>query len=56
MPNYDYACDIEGSLIVLELPMDHEIPQCQVCNTPLRRVYVAVPTIFKGTGWAGKDG
>ena len=56
MPNYDYACDIEGTLIILELPMDHEIPQCQVCNTPLRRVYVAVPTIFKGTGWAGKDG
>jgi putative FmdB family regulatory protein len=56
MPNYDYMCDKEGTLIVLELPMDHKIPDCQVCNEPLRRVYTAVPAIFKGTGWAGKLG
>jgi putative FmdB family regulatory protein len=56
MPNYDYMCDKEGTLIVLELPMDHKIPDCQVCNKPLRRVYTAVPAIFKGTGWAGKLG
>ena len=42
--------------IVLDLPMDHKIPHCQVCNKPLRRVFTAVPTIFRGTGWAGKDG
>ena len=56
MPNYDYMCDKEGSLIVLELPMDHKIPNCQVCDEPLRRVYTAVPAIFKGDGWAGKLG
>jgi predicted nucleic acid-binding Zn ribbon protein len=56
MPNYDYMCDGEGLLIVLDLPMDHKIPHCQVCNAPLRRVFTAVPSIFKGTGWAGKDG
>jgi predicted nucleic acid-binding Zn ribbon protein len=56
MPNYDYMCDDVGLLIVLDLPMDHKIPICQGCNKPLRRVYTAVPTIFKGTGWAGKDG
>ena len=56
MPNYDYMCDGEGSLIVLDLPMDHKIPHCQVCGAKLRRVYTAVPAIFKGTGWAGKLG
>ena len=56
MPNYDYACDGEGLVIVLDLPMDHKIPHCQECGAKLRRVYTAVPSIFKGTGWAGKDG
>ena len=56
VPNYEYECDGEGEVIVLDLPMDHKIPHCQVCNAPLRRVFTAVPTIFKGTGWAGKDG
>ena len=56
MPNYDYMCDKEGTLIVLDLPMDHKIPLCQVCSIELRRVYTAVPTIFKGSGWASKDG
>ena len=56
MPNYDYECDGEGLSIVLDLPMEHEIPCCQVCGAKLRRVYSAVPAIFKGTGWAGKGG
>jgi predicted nucleic acid-binding Zn ribbon protein len=56
MPNYDYMCDDEGTLIVLDLPMDHKIPHCQVCLAPLRRVYTAVPFILKGSGWASKDG
>jgi putative FmdB family regulatory protein len=56
MPNYDYMCDGEGLVIVLDLPMDHKIPRCQVCGADLRRVYTAVPAIFKGTGWASKDG
>jgi predicted nucleic acid-binding Zn ribbon protein len=56
MPNYDYMCDGEGLVIVLDLPMDHKIPHCQVCDKPLRRVYTAVPAIFKGDGWAGKLG
>jgi predicted nucleic acid-binding Zn ribbon protein len=54
MPNYEYACDREGSSIVLDLPMDHEIPLCQVCGFELSRVYTVVPAIFKGSGWAGK--
>jgi predicted nucleic acid-binding Zn ribbon protein len=56
MPNYDYECAGEGLKIILDLPMDHKIPHCQVCNAPLRRIYTAVPAIFKGTGWAAKDG
>ena len=56
MPNYDYMCVGEGVVIVLDLPMDHKIPRCQVCGADLRRVYTAVPAIFKGTGWASKDG
>jgi putative FmdB family regulatory protein len=56
MPNYEYECDGEGLSIVLDLPMKHEIPCCQVCGAKLRRVYSAVPAIFKGTGWAGKGG
>jgi predicted nucleic acid-binding Zn ribbon protein len=56
MPSYDYICDREGSSIVLDLPMQHEIPLCQVCGFELTRVYTTVPSIFKGTGWACKDG
>ncbi len=56
VPNYEYACDREGSSIVLDLPMQHEIPLCQVCGFELSRVYSAIPAIFKGTGWAGKVG
>jgi len=54
VPNYEYECDGEGLSIVLDLPMEHEIPRCQVCGANLRRVYTAVPAIFKGSGW-GKN-
>jgi len=54
MPNYQYQCDGEGLSIVLELPMDHEIPRCQACGSNLRRIYTAIPAIFKGSGWGGK--
>jgi len=56
MPNYEYKCVNEGTTIIVDLPMDHEIPHCQWCDKQLRRVYSAVPAIFKGTGWASKDG
>jgi hypothetical protein len=49
-------CVIERErVIVLDLPMDHKIPLCQVCGAELRRVYTAVPAIFKGTGWASNN-
>ena len=54
MPNYEYECDGEGLTIILDLPMDHEIPYCQVCCAPLKRVFTAIPAIFKGSGWASK--
>jgi predicted nucleic acid-binding Zn ribbon protein len=56
VPNYEYECDGEGEVIILDLPMNHKIPHCQVCGAQLRRVYTAVPAIFKGRGWAGKNG
>ena len=54
MPNYEYECDGEGLSIVLDLPMEHEIPRCQGCGLNLKRVYTAIPAIFKGSGWGGK--
>ena len=56
MPKYDYECANEGLTIVLDLPMDHKIPKCQVCGAEMRRIYTAVPFILRGTGWACKDG
>ena len=56
MPNYDYECAGEGVVIVMDLPMDHKTPKCQVCGAEMRRIYTAVPFILKGTGWAAKDG
>lgn len=56
MPNYDYECPGEGIVIVMDLPMEHKTPNCQVCGAVMRRIYTAVPFILKGTGWAGKDG
>ena len=56
MPNYDYECPLWGEVIVMDLPMDHKTPKCQVCGAEMLRIYTAVPFILKGTGWAGKDG
>ena len=56
MPNYEYLCPKDGLTIILDLTMEHEIPNCQFCGAQLRRVYTDVPFILKGTGWAGKDG
>ena len=56
MPNYDYECPGEGVVIVMDLPMEHKTPNCQVCGAAMRRIYAAVPFILRGTGWAGKDG
>ncbi len=56
MPNYEFMCVNEGTTIIVDLPMDHKIPHCRLCGKQLRRVYSAVPAIFKGKGWAGKDG
>ena len=56
VPNYEFMCVNEGTTIILDLSMDHEIPHCQLCGKQLRRVYSAVPAIFKGKGWAGKNG
>ncbi len=56
MPNYDYECPGEEIVIVMDLPMEHKTPKCQVCGAEMRRVYTAVPFILRGTGWASKDG
>ena len=56
MPNYDYECPGEGVVIVMDLPMEHKTPNCQVCGAAMKRIYTAVPFILRGTGWAGKDG
>ena len=56
MPNYEFMCVNEGTTIILDLSMDHEIPHCQLWGKQLRRVYTSVPAIFKGKGWGGKNG
>ena len=53
MPTYDYKC--EECKITVET--NHSVfehgPSC--CGKPMQKVFTAVPTIFKGDGWAGKS-
>lgn len=61
MPKYDYKCPAaicpkHNQIIELTLPMDHETPICEACESSMRQVIGATPAHFKGSGWGGNHG
>lgn len=53
MPNYEFTCEC-GNTFEREFKMtDKHLALCD-CGKLAKKVYVAVATHFKGTGW-GKD-
>ena len=58
MPTYDYHCDQCGSDFELRLKFSDSIEQpCPIesCNSNARRLFSAVPIVFKGSGWYVND-
>jgi putative FmdB family regulatory protein len=52
MPRYDYTCDSCGARYErregFDAPQEHPCPEC---GATARRVFVAPPILFKGSGW-----
>ena len=58
MPTYDYHCDQCGSDFELRLKFSDSIEQkCTIkdCDAVARRLFSAVPIVFKGSGWYVND-
>lgn len=56
MPTYEYECPGDGEAVELQLPIDHERPNCKVCGAPLNRIYSAPVIQFKGDGFYSTGG
>jgi len=58
MPYYDYACDECEVIWTVRKPMaEGRTPeQCPECEGEARKVFSTAGVIFKGDGWASKDG
>ncbi len=58
MPTYDYHCDQCGSDFELRLKFSDSIEQtctAENCDAIARRLFSAVPIVFKGSGWYVND-
>lgn len=56
MPRYDYLCGSCQERFELKLSFSAEIEQpCVKCGSNAQRQFVAVPVVFKGSGWYVND-
>ena len=56
MPRYDYLCGSCQERFELKLSFSAEIEQpCVKCGSDAQRQFVAVPVVFKGSGWYVND-
>ena len=56
MPRYDYLCGSCQERFELKLSFSAEIEQpCVKCGSEAQRQFVAVPVVFKGSGWYVND-
>jgi len=57
MPFYDYKCEGCGGIYTIHHSFHQVHPvSCSKCDTPMVKQLSATPAIFKGDGWAGKNG
>jgi putative FmdB family regulatory protein len=53
MPIHDFRCQSCNRTVEIKLGFD-EVSTEKCCGVLMEKVFMAIPAIFKGTGW-GKD-
>ena len=55
MPIYEYKCSNDHTFEVMQSMSDDAIEACEVCDSPVERVYHAIAVHFKGSGFHNTD-
>lgn len=56
MPNWDFKCPLCDKVEEHFIESNEAVfPTCETCKVTLTKLFSAVPTHFKGGGWAGKS-
>ena len=55
MPIYEYRCRNGHTFEVLQSMSDDPVTKCEVCGTPVERVFHPVAVHFKGSGFYSTD-
>jgi putative FmdB family regulatory protein len=57
MPTYDYVCTSCGEKIeVIHSVHGHGPSACPRCGSAMKKAFSAPAVVYKGTGWARKEG
>lgn len=52
MPTYEFKCDSCNVVVEFIFKVEElETPNCELCKSPMHRVYGAPGIVFKGTGF-----
>lgn len=54
--NYPYKCPKCGEFSVERSMKDDPLKKCPTCQSPVERIFTAVPSIAKCSGFYGKKG
>ena len=55
MPTYEYRCDNGHQFEVVQRMSDDTLTACEVCESPVQRVFHPVAVHFKGSGFYNTD-
>lgn len=55
MPIYEYRCSNDHTFEVMQRMSDGPVETCEVCDSPVQRVYHPVAIHFKGSGFHNTD-
>ena len=55
MPIYEYRCDNGHHFDVMQKMTDGPVTACEVCGSPVQRVFHPVAVHFKGSGFYNTD-
>ena len=55
MPTYEYRCENDHHFDVVQKMTDGPVTQCEVCGTPVQRVFHPIAVHFKGSGFYNTD-
>lgn len=55
MPIYEYRCSRDHTFEVMQRMSDDPVETCEVCDSPVQRVYHPIAIHFKGSGFHNTD-